>query len=103
MTGVSMVCTECKSNNRRELKTEMMIHHAGFPNGRADVFVFPVAWVCLECGFSTFRISPIELQALRDGDVEVVQSGRVCSDRLRGQNYGPTVPTVPTPAPYLLT
>jgi len=25
-----MVCTECKSNNRRELKTEMMIHHAGF-------------------------------------------------------------------------
>src|ERR1700677_1887162 len=81
----------------------MMIHHAGFPNGRADVFVFPVAWVGLECGFSTFRISPIELRALRDGDVEVVQSGRVCSDRLRGQNYGPTVPTVPTPAPYLLT
>jgi hypothetical protein len=64
-----MVCIECRSTNRRELKTEMMIHHSGFPNGRADVFVFPVAWVCLECGFATFRISPTELQALRDGDL----------------------------------
>jgi hypothetical protein len=65
-----MVCTKCKSNNRRELKTEMMIHHSGFPNGRADVMTFPISWVCLDCGFSTFTIPPIELQALRNRDTE---------------------------------
>jgi hypothetical protein len=58
-----MLCTECQKNNRRELKTEMMIHHANFRSGKADVFVFPTAWVCLDCG-------SIELLALRDGDIE---------------------------------
>lgn len=65
-----MVCTECGSNDRRELQTEMMIHHAGVPNGRADVLVVAVSWVCLDCGFCTFRVPRIELQALRDGDTE---------------------------------
>jgi hypothetical protein len=68
--GAHMCCTECQSNNPRELKTEMMIHHANSPNGRADVFIFPKAWVCLNCGFSTFVIPPIELQVLRDGEIE---------------------------------
>jgi hypothetical protein len=68
--GAHMLCTACQSNNRRELKTETMIHHANFLSGRADVFVFPVAWVCLDCGFSTFIVPPIELLALRDGDIK---------------------------------
>jgi hypothetical protein len=65
-----MVCTECQSGNLRELTTEIMIHHVGFPNGRADVFIFPETWVCLDCGLSSFRVPPIELRALRDGDIE---------------------------------
>jgi hypothetical protein len=73
-----MVCMECESNNLRELKTEMMIHHAGVANGRADVFIVPVSWVCLDCGFSTFRVPPIEFQALRDGDTEdALSTGRL--------------------------
>jgi hypothetical protein len=73
-----MICTECESSNRKELKTEIMIHHAGVPNGRADVMVFPVSWVCLDCGFCTFKISPIELQALRDGDTaNALSTGRL--------------------------
>jgi len=58
-----------RSGNRRHLKTEMMIHHANFRSGRADVLTFPVTWVCLDCGFSTFIVPPIELLALRDGDI----------------------------------
>jgi hypothetical protein len=82
----------------------MTIHHAEVLNGRADVFVIPVSWVCLDCGFSTYRIPSIELQALRDGDTEdALSTGQlfeyVCSDRLRGQYYGASVPTVPTPTP----
>jgi hypothetical protein len=65
-----MFCTECQSNNRRELKTEMMIHHANFRSGRADVFIFPIAWVCLDCGFSTFIVPPNELLVLREADIE---------------------------------
>jgi hypothetical protein len=69
-----MICTECQSDNLRELTTEVMIHHAGFPDGRADVFIFPMSWVCFGCGFSTFRVSVDELQALRDGDIDTADS-----------------------------
>jgi hypothetical protein len=65
-----MFCTECQSNNRRELKTEMMIHHANFHIGRDDVLIFPVTWVCLDCGSSTFIVPLIELLALREGEIE---------------------------------
>jgi hypothetical protein len=65
-----MFCTECQSNNRRHLKTEMMIHHANFRSGKADVLIFPVTWVCLDCGSSTFIVPLIELLALREGEIE---------------------------------
>jgi hypothetical protein len=65
-----MLCTECQSDNRRELKMETMIHHANFRCGKADVCIYPTAWICLDCGFSTFIVPPIELQALREGDME---------------------------------
>jgi hypothetical protein len=72
-----MVCAECQSDNLREFGTEMMIHHAGFPNGRADVFIFPMSRVCLGYGFSTFRVPAIALQALRDGDIEASPLRRI--------------------------
>jgi hypothetical protein len=65
-----MVCMECQSRNRRGLKMETMIHHANFRSGKADVFIFPTAWICLDCGLSTFIIPPIELQALREADLD---------------------------------
>jgi hypothetical protein len=99
-----MGCAECGSNNRRELGTEMMIHHAGFPNGRADVLVVPVAWVCLDCGFSTFSVPLVELQELRDGDRQLPITpfsayfnkqgqGRPVSTHQRNSTPLPTTPT----------
>jgi hypothetical protein len=60
-----MLCPHCQSSNRREFRTEMMIHH-GSLGATPDVFIFPTAWVCFDCGFSTFTLAQNELLELKE-------------------------------------
>jgi hypothetical protein len=63
--GRSMLCTQCQSSNRREFPTEMMIHN-GSNGAIPDLLTFPRAWVCFECGYSTFTLAQNELLGLRE-------------------------------------
>jgi hypothetical protein len=64
-----MLCPQCQSSNRREFRTEMMIHH-GSLDATPDVFIFPTAWVCFDCGFSTFTLAQNELLELKEASVK---------------------------------
>jgi hypothetical protein len=58
-----MLCPQCQSSNGREFPTEMMIHN-GSLGATPDLFTFPTAWVCFECGCSTFTLTQNELLEL---------------------------------------
>jgi hypothetical protein len=45
----------------------MMIHYGRLDSALPDLFTFPTAWVCLECGWSTFTLAQNELLKLREG------------------------------------
>jgi hypothetical protein len=60
-----MLCPQCQSRNRREFRTEMMIHN-GNVGAMPALFTFPTAWVCLNCGFSTFTLAQNELLELKE-------------------------------------
>jgi hypothetical protein len=59
-----MLCPECQSSNRREFPTEMMIHH-GSLGATPDLLTFPTAWVCFDCGYSTFTLAQNALLELK--------------------------------------
>jgi hypothetical protein len=58
-----MLCSQCQSSNRREFHTEMLIHNDSL-GATPDLLTFPTAWVCLECGYSTFTLARNELLEL---------------------------------------
>jgi hypothetical protein len=60
-----MLCPQCQSSNRREFPTEMMIHNGRLDGAIPDLLTFPRAWVCFDCGYSTFTLAQNELLALR--------------------------------------
>jgi hypothetical protein len=60
-----MLCLQCQSSNRREFRTELMIHNRGLKGFIPPVFTFPRAWVCFECGCSTFTLAQNELLELK--------------------------------------
>jgi hypothetical protein len=62
-----MLCPQCQSSNRREFSTEMMIHYGLLDGAILDLFTYPSAWVCLDCGWSTFTLAQNELLKLREG------------------------------------
>jgi hypothetical protein len=64
-----MLCPQCQSSNRREFRTELMIHN-GSLGATPDLFTFPKAWVCFECGFSTFVLAQDELLELEKASVK---------------------------------
>jgi hypothetical protein len=64
-----MPCPQCQSDNRREFLTEMMIHN-GSLGTTPDLFTFPKAWVCCDCGYSTFTLAQNELLKLKDAGVK---------------------------------
>jgi hypothetical protein len=70
-----MLCPQCQSSKRKEFRTEMMIHNGGLNGGRPDLFTFPKASVCLDCGFSTFTLMPSDLLDLREARVEAGARG----------------------------
>ena len=60
-----MLCPQCQSSNRSEFSTEMLIHN-GSLGATPDLFTFPTARVCFDCGFSTFTLAQNELLELRE-------------------------------------
>jgi hypothetical protein len=60
-----MLCPQCQSSNRKEFPTEMMIHKGHLGGAIPDLLTFPRAWVCLECGCSTFTLAQNELLDLK--------------------------------------
>lgn len=54
------------------IRTEMMIHKGHLGGGAIpDLFTFPRAWVCFECGCSTFTLAQNELLSLREAMLQV--------------------------------
>jgi hypothetical protein len=60
-----MLCPQCQSSNRRECRSEIMIHNGRGDGAIPNLFTFPRAWVCFECGCLTFTLAQNELLELR--------------------------------------
>jgi hypothetical protein len=60
-----MLCPQCQSSNRGEFRTEIMIHNGRVDDAIPSLFTFPRAWVCFECGCSTFTLAQNELLDLK--------------------------------------
>jgi hypothetical protein len=60
-----MGCASCQSEKLAEFTAEMMIHFSGLSNiEHPGIAVTPKVSVCLDCGFSRFTMSEIELKRL---------------------------------------
>jgi len=60
-----MLCPQCQSSDRREFRTEMMIHN-GSLGAAPDLLTFPTVQVCCDCGYSTFTLAQNELLKLKE-------------------------------------
>ena len=64
-----MPCQTCHSANTREYTAEINIH---FPGRKGldipTVWAFPRLSVCLDCGFTQYKIPDAELKTLADRD-----------------------------------
>ena len=62
-----MSCQLCGSGKQIELTAEILIHFPALRNlDKAGVFLFPVLWVCLDCGFSGFTVPEAELASVAE-------------------------------------
>jgi hypothetical protein len=60
-----MSCKWCQSTNRSKFLSEVSIHFPGVTNvTKPPVWAFPELVVCLDCGFTEFRIERAELSLL---------------------------------------
>ncbi|MBZ5658288.1 MAG: hypothetical protein LAO56_23755 [Acidobacteriia bacterium] len=64
-TGI-VSCKRCTSENQSGFSSEIAIHLRGL--NTPHVFVFPMAVVCLDCGFTEFSIPETELRRLAESD-----------------------------------
>ncbi len=65
-----MSCPSCQSASGRTFPSEMIIHFSGLRNvNKNGVWVFPLLWICLDCGYSPFTVPVAELALLREGNV----------------------------------
>jgi hypothetical protein len=63
-----MSCELCQSSNKAEFTAEMMLHFTGLQNiDNPGVPTFPKVLICLDCGFSRFTATAIELSLLKKG------------------------------------
>jgi len=70
-----MSCLLCGSANQAEFTGEMMIHFSGLKHlANPGVLVFPKLLICLNCGFSRFRVSETELASLVSGNASGSQT-----------------------------
>ncbi len=52
-----MSCPSCASSDQEEFSAEMIIHFSGLKNlSEPGVWEFPKLVVCMNCGFSHFKI-----------------------------------------------
>jgi len=66
-----MSCIYCQSKNQTAFPSEVNIHFPGFSNlTKPSVWAFPELLVCLDCGFTEFRIEETELRLLEEGKAE---------------------------------
>ena len=60
-----MRCKSCGSDNQSEFTAEMAVHFPGLKNiNKPIVWVFPLIWLCLDCGVGEFVVPLTELRAL---------------------------------------
>jgi hypothetical protein len=61
-----MACSQCSSLNEIEVSAEMMIHFSD-PSRRSNpsFLMFPMVFVCLDCGASRFNTPTEQLPSLR--------------------------------------
>lgn len=63
-----MSCKSCQSKNQSIFASEVSIHFPGSRNvTKPPVWSFPELVVCLDCGFTEFRIEAAELRDLIEG------------------------------------
>ena len=61
-----MICQACGSLQQRTFNGEVAIHFSGWDGlNKPIVWVFPKLRVCLDCGFTQFKVSERELEVLR--------------------------------------
>ena len=66
-----MSCRSCQSENRRRLGCEINIHFPGLRGlEKPTVMVTPEIVVCLNCGYTEFKIADTELRLLAEGSGE---------------------------------
>lgn len=63
-------CKACHSSRHSSLNAEVVIHFPGLQGlNKPVVLIFPRLEVCLDCGFTEFKVLERELQVLREGSV----------------------------------
>jgi hypothetical protein len=61
-------CRSCQSANGSTFNGEIAIHFRGLQGlHKPIVWVFPKIAICLDCGFSEFKVPERELQVLTNG------------------------------------
>jgi hypothetical protein len=66
----NMQCKSCWTGNVSAFPAEINVHFPGPKNWtKPPVWVFPQLMVCLNCGFTEFRVAEAELQQLIEGTV----------------------------------
>lgn len=70
-----MSCPSCRSSNKAEFPSEMIIHFAGLRSiDKLGVLLFPKLSICLDCGFLRCIVPASELALLTEGSQKSVRS-----------------------------
>ena len=63
-----MACKSCTSENQRDFGAEINIHFPGMQGiDKPAVWAFPKLIICLDCGYTEFKIPDSELRSLAKG------------------------------------
>ncbi len=82
-----MSCRSCQSHGQRNFPSEICIHFPGLKGlDKPLVWAFPKLVVCLDCGFTEFRLEENELRLLAEGSVEQVPAADI--SRIPGRSIG---------------
>jgi hypothetical protein len=82
-----MSCRSCQSQRQRNFGSEICIHVPGLKGlDKPLVWAFPKLVVCLDCGFTEFRLEENELCLLAEGSMEQVAAADI--SRIPGPSSG---------------
>ena len=66
-----MPCRSCQSGKQKEFPSEINIRFPGMKGlDKPTVWAFPELHVCLDCGFTEFRVEETDLRQLEQGTDE---------------------------------